>query len=265
MTIQELKKRKKELGYSNEEVSRLSGVPLGTVIKVFSGATKTPRSRTLQALETALAPKNEQKYSDSGLPAFIVREAPSRYENAAGQPALHTIEDYYRLPDDVRCELIDGVFYDMAAPSFNHQFMLLELAGQFRECQKNHPGTCRVVFAPCDVQLDRDIYTMVQPDLMVICDREKIRERVCYGAPDLTLEIMSPSSRGHDSVRKLNKYRAAGVREYWLVDPENRTVIVYSFESGDHFRIYSFDDRIPVGISGGTCEIDFSEVEKAMI
>ena len=123
MTIQELKKRKKELGYSNEEVSRLSGVPLGTVIKVFSGATKTPRSRTLQALETALAPKNEQKYSDSGLPAFIVREAPSRYENAAGQPVLHTIEDYYRLPDDVRCELIDGVFYDMAAPSFNHQFI----------------------------------------------------------------------------------------------------------------------------------------------
>ena len=153
----------------------------------------------------------------------------------------------------------------MAAPSYNHQFLLLELAVQFRECQIRHQTDCRVVFAPCDVQLDKDIYTMVQPDLMVVCDREKIRERVCYGAPDLTLEIMSPSSRGHDSVRKLNKYRNAGVREYWLVDPENRTVIVYSFEKDDHFEIYSFSDKIPVGISGGTCEIDFAEVEKAMI
>lgn len=265
MTVQELKNRKKELGYSNGEVSRLSGVPLGTVIKVFSGATKTPRSRTLQALETALAPQNEQKYSSNASHPLMVRETAGQYGNTAEQAVRHTIEDYYRLPDDVRCELIDGVFYDLAAPSYNHQFILVELAGQFRECQKNHPGECRVVFAPCDVQLDRDIYTMVQPDLMVICDREKIRESVCYGAPDLTLEIMSPSSRGHDSVRKLNKYRSAGVREYWLVDPENRTVIVYSFEDGDHFQIYSFADRIPVGISGGTCEIDFAEVEKAMI
>ena len=265
MTLEELKQRKKELGYSNEMVSSLSGVPLGTVIKVFGGATKAPRSKTIQALEAVLEPKAFRGYDSRGAAPDVVRESSFVYGAAQKQTVRHTIEDYYRLPDDVRCELIDGVFYEMSAPSYNHQFLLIELAVQFRECQKNHPGDCRVAIAPCDVQLDKDLYTMVSPDLMVVCDMEKIQEKVCYGAPDLTLEILSPSSRGHDSVRKLNKYRAAGVREYWLVDPENRAVIVYSFEAGNHFQIYSFADRIPVGISCGMCEIDFAEVEKAMI
>ena len=264
MTIQELRARKKELGYSNEMVAKLSGIPLGTVIKVFSGATKAPRSRTLQALEAVLAPK-AFRCSEYEMPALMFRETAAAYGSAAEKPVRHTVEDYYRLPDDIRCELIDGTFYDLAAPSYNHQFILMEISGQFRECQKKHPGNCRVVFAPCDVQLDKDNYTIVQPDLLVICDQEKIRERVCYGAPDLTLEIMSPSSRSLDSVLKLNKYRNAGVREYWLVDPENRKVIVYDFENGDHFQIYSFTDKIPVGISGGSCEIDFAEVEKMIM
>lgn len=269
MTIEEMKRRKQELGYSNEKISELSGVPLGTVHKVFGGATKAPRGRTIQALEKVLAPRNvflqkEKAIYNTAFPERSeVREESIQYGTSPKK--RHTLDDYYQLPEDVRVELIDGEFYAISAPSLNHQAMLLELAMQFEACRKEHRMDCRVLFAPCDVQLDRDRFTMVQPDLLVVCDQEKLQKRVCYGAPDLTLEIMSPASRSLDSIRKLHKYKAAGVLEYWLVDPENETVLVYDFSDGDRFRLYTFHDRVPVGISDGKCEIDFEEVRKVML
>ncbi|MBQ9168203.1 MAG: Uma2 family endonuclease [Oscillospiraceae bacterium] len=262
MTIEEMKMRKRELGYSNEQISALSGVPLGTVIKVFGGATRSPRRSTIQALERVL-----------GDPQMITYHA-ERRESGVHEPSnafgaaihnKHTVDDYYQLPDDVRVELIDGQFYDMTAPSYKHQAMLLELAVQFREYVRSHPGQCFVFMAPCDVQICKDSYTMVQPDLIVVCDRTKIKKNVCYGAPDLVLEVMSPSSRSHDSVRKLNLYRQAGVREYWLIDPEEQKVLVYDFGEDSRFRLYGFTEKVPVGISGGDCSIDLAEAAQAMI
>lgn len=266
MTIEEMKRRKQELGYSNEEIAKMSGVPLGTVIKIFGGTTKAPRRKTIEDLERILAPKKKVGYSDTGRVSYEVSENEVLYGTSPQKK--HTLEDYYRLPEDVRAELIDGKFYVMEAPSVNHQLVLAEIAKQFMLCQAVHPGDCKVLFAPCDVQLGEDNYTMVQPDLLVVCDLAKLHKQVCYGAPDLTLEIVSPSSRSHDSVRKLHKYKNAGVREYWIVDPENESVLVYDFggETGEtRFRLYSFADRVPVGISGGMCEIDFAEVKRAML
>lgn len=281
MTLEEMKQRKKELGYSNERIAALSGVPLGTVMKVFGGATKAPRSKTIRAIERVLAaqfldnePGQGSAYNDPAPVTGTVREAQPVYghrqDSRAGRygNADHTLEDYYALPSDMRVELISGVFYDMAAPSVNHQLILGELAVQFRKCQREHADACRVLFASCDVQLFQDERTMVQPDLMVVCDPGKLREKVLWGAPDLTLEVMSPASRSHDSLLKLNQYREAGVREYWLVDPEYQKVFVYEFDGNggkDSFRIYTFEDKIPVGISGGICEIDFRDVKMAMI
>ena len=278
MTLEEMKQRKKELGYSNERIAALSGVPLGTVMKVFGGATKAPRSKTIRAIERVLMaqvsedkPEQVGAYDDIAPVAGTVKEAQPVYDRRqAGQcgNADHTLEDYYALPAEKRVELISGVFYDMAAPSVNHQLILGELAVQFRKCQKEHSDTCRVLFAPCDVQLFRDDRTMVQPDLLVVCDLDQLREKVCWGAPDLTLEVMSPASRSHDSLLKLNKYREAGVRVYWLVDPEYQKGFVYEFAGNggkDSFRIYTFEDEVPVGISGGNCEIDFRDVKAVMI
>ncbi len=278
MTLEEMKQRKKELGYSNERIAALSGVPLGTVMKVFGGATKAPRSKTIRAIERVLManfsedkPGQEGVYDDIAPVAGTVREAQPVYDRRRAsqyKDADHTLEDYYALPSDVRVELISGVFYDMAAPSVNHQLILGELAMQFRKCQREHSDTCRVLFAPCDVQLFEDDRTMVQPDLMVVCDLGKLREKVLWGAPDLTLEVMSPASRSHDSLLKLNKYREAGVREYWLVDPEYQKVFVYEFAGNggkDSFRIYTFEDKVPVGIAGEKCEIDFRDVKAVMI
>lgn len=195
-----------------------------------------------------------------------VREAAPVYK--ADEKKKYTIDDYRAFKDEKRRELIDGKIFVMDAPSIKHQVIIGELHLLFRECMRLHDKKCRVLLSPCDVQLDSDQYTMVQPDLLVVCDEEKIRTRACMGAPDLAVEIISPSSRSRDAVLKLNKYTHAGVREYWLVDPENRSVIVYIRDPGGDgegtYHWYSFEDVIPVGISDGECRVDFSVVAKAV-
>ena len=176
----------------------------------------------------------------------------------------YTIDDYYALPEERRVELIDGVIYDMTAPAKDHQMILGDLYILFRECADEHGMPCEVYLAPTDVRLDRDRYTMVQPDLLVICDIEgQDDERRIEGAPDLVVEILSPSTRSKDQVLKLYKYQHAGVREYWIVDPRYRKVTVHHFEKEEYIpRQYDFEEDIPVGISGGKCVIPFSRVMK---
>lgn len=167
-------------------------------------------------------------------------------------------DDYYALPEDRRAELIDGVFYDMTSPGGPHQTTLVELGFQFMSLVKKNKGTCRVFTAPFDVRLDSDDRTMVAPDLMVICDRSRIQEKYCFGAPDLIVEILSPSTRRIDLSLKYGKYFNAGVREYWVVDPNQRKVVVFFFEQDMFPAVYGFDTEVPVGIWGGEQKIDFS-------
>ena len=107
------------------------------------------------------------------------------------------------------------------------------------------------MIAPLDVQLDRDDRTMVQPDVLVVCDRSKVVRRCVYGAPDFVVEILSPSTWEKDMYVKLGKYESAGVREYWIVDPKKKRVLVYDFEHTDFPALYTFTDQIPVGIFDG--------------
>ena len=265
MTLKELKAKKIELGLTSEMISKESGVPVSTVEKIFGGTTKAPRKATLEAIERVLVMEASHRpfsyVSPSEFPAGIVRETSAAYN--APPKKKHTIDDYYALPEDQRMELIDGDFYDMGAPSMTHQQILGELFLLFRECIDQHAQHCEVYLSPCDVRLDKDNYTMVQPDLLVIC-REYDHDAIRYeGAPDLTVEILSPSSRTKDMILKLYKYKNAGVREYWVVDPKNKTVIVHRLEEEDYKpEIYGFESEIPIGISGGKCSIDFSRVAR---
>jgi Uma2 family endonuclease len=198
---------------------------------------------------------------------FAVREASAPYGTAtrsdpAPETHRYTLDDYYALPDEQRVELIDGVFYDMAAPSSLHQLILMHLSYLFDECAAQHDLPCVVLIAPFDVRLDRDDYTMVQPDLMVLCSpQDYLHMKRLEGAPDLAVEILSPSTRSRDMILKLYKYEKAGVREYWIIDPEHRIVTVHFFDT-DHYDPvrYTFYDRIPVAISEGKCSIDFSRI-----
>jgi Uma2 family endonuclease len=114
--------------------------------------------------------------------------------------------------------------------------------------------------APADVQLDMDDKTMVQPDIFVVCDRSKLKNGRLYGAPDFVVEVLSPSTRKKDMFTKLAKYANADVREYWIVDPDKKRVLVYDFESDDFVKVYTFEDKVPVGIFNRQCEVNFAEI-----
>ena len=147
----------------------------------------------------------------------------------------HTYADYLTWPDDVRYELIDGVAYLMApAPTLDHQDVVGEVFRQLANALQGQP--CRVYVSPVDVRLpkadeaDELVDTVVQPDVLVVCDPAKLDRRGVRGGPDLVVEVLSPSTAGHDHVRKRSVYERAGVREYWLVHPVDRVVTVYRLE-----------------------------------
>ncbi len=188
-----------------------------------------------------------------------VSEALAEYA-ASKHQGEYTLEDYLALPDDQRVELIDGVFYDMAAPTLIHQAIGDRLQTRFNNYIRKKKGSCMAFTSPVDVQLDCDDKTIVQPDVLIICDLSKLRRERVYGAPELVVEVLSPSTSRKDRLLKLTKYKKAGVREYWIIDPDRKRVFVYEFEKGDGCRIYSFEDSVPVGIYDGDCAVNFSQI-----
>ena len=155
MTIQEMKDKKKEKGYTYAQIANLSGVPLGTVQKIFSGETVNPRYDTLLALEHFFEE-----------PLEVREHVYNRYERNGS----YTVDDYRTLPDEQMVELIDGYFYDMASPTFGHQSIGGEIHRQIANFIVENGGNCRPFIAPVDVQLDCDEKTMVQPDVGIVCD-----------------------------------------------------------------------------------------------
>lgn len=172
----------------------------------------------------------------------------------------HTIKDIEALPDGERAELIDGEIFKMDAPSLAHQELLIELAFEIKAYIKKSKGNCRVIPAPFGVYIKKDNRNYVEPDISVICDREKLDQRGCHGAPDWAVEIVSSSSAKMDYERKTILYREAGMQEYWIVDPEKETVTVYDFAGDGDAVQYTFSDRIKVGIFEGLY-LNFSEMD----
>lgn len=176
------------------------------------------------------------------------------------QERIYTTADIYDLPDGQRAELIDGQIYYMAPPSRRHQKISMELSATIRDYIRSHNGSCEVYSAPFAVFLSEDDRNYVEPDISVICDPNKLTDRGCTGAPDWIIEIVSPSSRRMDYLTKLLKYSSSGVREYWIVDPDKKQIMVYDFVNND-MRQYTFADSVKVGIYEDFC-IDFAEITK---
>ncbi len=166
------------------------------------------------------------------------------------QEEIYTINDIYALPDGERAELIDGIIYYMAPPNRIHQKISWKLHQAIANYIDSNKGTCEVYAAPFAVFLNEDDKNYVEPDISVICDKEKLTDKGCNGAPDWIIEIVSSGSRRMDYYTKLFKYRNADVREYWIVDPVREQIMVYRFEK-ETMEQYSFGEEVPVGIYDG--------------
>ncbi|MCL2852088.1 MAG: Uma2 family endonuclease [Defluviitaleaceae bacterium] len=172
----------------------------------------------------------------------------------------YTYDDYASWDNDTRWELIDGAPYAMGSPTSDHQSISMSLGSQFYNHLKGK--TCRVFAAALDVRLnfDKGDDTVVQPDIVVICDRNKIDKRSCLGAPDLVVEILSPATARIDKVKKFNKYMEAGVKEYWVVDPDTSSVQVHVLKEKYYVtNAYDDTDTVSVSVLPG-CEINLAEV-----
>lgn len=183
------------------------------------------------------------------------------------EKARYTFADVLAWPDGERAELIDGEVVMMApAPSRGHQ----EIGGEmFRQLANYLEGKkCKVYHAPFDVRpfekdgdSPEDVDTVVEPDITIVCDHAKLDDRGCKGAPDMVVEILSPSTQRHDRLVKLGLYQRAGVREYWIVDPENKAVQVFLYQDGSLLphEVYGRADVAKVNILDG-CFIELSKV-----
>ena len=160
----------------------------------------------------------------------------------------YTTDYIYSLPEGKRAELIDGVVYDMAPPSTMHQRLSTKLSSKINSYIEKKQGKCEVFTAPFAVFLNADNKNYVEPDISVICDKNKLDDRGCNGAPDWIIEIVSPSTKRMDYGIKLFKYRTAGVREYWIVNPATNIVNVFDLQNDSFSDQYTFDADIPVCI-----------------
>lgn len=170
----------------------------------------------------------------------------------------YTTEDIYALPEGQRAELINGQMYLMAPPTTRHQAIVFFTARKIADYIDRKGGDCRVFPAPFAVFLNDNNKTYVEPDVSVICDREKLDAFGCNGAPDWVIEVVSPSSHRMDYMIKLFKYSSAGVREYWIIDPAKDRILVYNFQANT-FDEYSLQSTVKSGIYEDL-EIDFSNL-----
>ena len=153
---------------------------------------------------------------------------------------IYTTEDIYALPEGERAELIDGVIYDMAPPGRIHQKISGGLYNKIFNYISAHNGSCEVYSAPFAVFLSEE-RNYVEPDISVICDKDKLSDRGCEGAPDWIIEIVSPSSRRMDYAIKNTLYLSASVKEYWIIDPAKEQTTIYYYEEDAAPMIISFE------------------------
>ena len=182
------------------------------------------------------------------------------------QEQRYTFADLLQWDDNIRYELYYGVPVALASPSDTHQNISGEIHYQLKDYLRGKK--CKVYYAPFDVRLfeseeerPEDVDIVLQPDLMVVCDENKVDRRGVHGAPDLVIEILSSASARYDKLIKFNLYQRAGVREYWLVDPVSRSVSVYMLKDGIYHApsVYNSDSFVPVGVLDA-CQIDLSTV-----
>ena len=277
MTIEEMCKLKREYGLSYEQISGETGIPVSTVSKMLTGFTKTPRRDTVASLTAYFSGLRRKEYTAEVPAVGYVTEASAVYstDNTGSRLGGMTIGQREALPDYRRTELIDGILYDMASPSLRHQMICNLVTRQLNHCIESAGRDCVAFDNDIDIVLSEDPATVLVPDILVLCRDDMKQNREIgkdpgkfYGAPALVMEVLSPATKRRDLGAKYAKYLQSGVREYWIIDPVHEKILVYDLDSMNNennqaelYYLYTFDEKVPVLVSGGHCEVDFPAVK----
>lgn len=237
MTYEEWKQIQKEQGLSLEELAQRSKIPLNIWEDMAGRDAHSQGIRERAAVYGSEVSKKQGEY---------------------------TTQDYYMWPKEERIELIDGVIYTMEAPSFVHQHIITVFYGQLLSQFQKRSGKCVPVLSPVDVRLDQDDKTMIQPDVLILCDTSRIRRWGIMGAPDFVLEVISNSTRKKDYVKKLQKYSDAGVKEYWIIDPIRKVVVAYDLQGDISVSMVPLSGIKELAMYHGEIQIDLDEITKVI-
>ncbi|MGX8729215.1 MAG: Uma2 family endonuclease [Lachnospiraceae bacterium] len=284
MTIAEMQARKVELGYSNEMLSKLSGIPASTIQKVLGGFTRAPRRKTLLALEKVLGGDAADEGGETSLqhdstgeggetslqhdstgeggeaslpqdsgdenPLTAAKTKPSRKRGRkqkirSYEPDLGNLSEIEALRKSGRGEMIDGLLYALPAPTRQHQELVAKLLIQLAGHLYENKIPGNLLLSPFGVYLSGENgKDYFEPDLFYVHNPEKLTEKGCIGAPDWILEIASPATKFRDLTIKPYKYRAAGVQECWIIDLEAKVTVTYRFGDEEEMQIFRFEEPV---------------------
>ncbi|MCR5475239.1 MAG: Uma2 family endonuclease [Lachnospiraceae bacterium] len=296
MDITDLKARKKTLKLTTKDIAYRADLPFGTVSKVFTGETKNPSYVTIEKIERVIVTEEMKARLEAYVKAFTdyLEEHPDedvdradferhyRKEhglsnvpiafakeedgiilhgsNALKRPDLATINELHLLGEGRNYELLDGHIIYNETPSHTHQRIVRSLGKIIDSYIETNDGNCEVFDTGFNVRLNEDDYTLVIPDLFVLCDKSKLTEAAVLGAPEWVIEVVSRSTRSYDYKEKMHKYMSAGVKEYWVVDPDKNRVVAFTEGEPMQISMYGPGEIIPVHIYDGDLKIAIEEI-----
>ena len=285
MDVRDLKNRKKALKLTTAELAFLADLPVSTVSKIMTGETRKPSYITIEKLDAALVGEERLQRLKTylqALRAYLAEQSDKaadqkkffrdyrksmRSGNAEDTDPLSeeslalsgesrmTVGQLDELGEDRSLELLDGCLIWNEAPGVQHQRLVQQLGEQIGRYIREKGGPCEVFYTGVNVRPDEDEYTLLIPDIAVLCDPGRLEASGIIGAPDWVIEVTSDSTRRRDYGDKMHKYMAAGTYEYWIVDPEKEKVTVYTSGEPMLVHIYGFEDEIPVEIYRGELRI----------
>ena len=266
MTIEEMKWMKRERGYTYEQIAQLSGVPLGTVQKIFGGETKYPRYATLQALEKVFRYERvsyefQEQACGGKHRGFVAEEAVYQVEKRQGE---YSVTDCLNMNGERGLELIDGVFYELEQPDPIHQSVVGELYRQLSNGYLDLVTEESIYAAPLSLCLSAAGKTLVQPDVFALPNDCAFTAGWVQGVPSFVAEVLTEASRRKDCFKKMSLYMEAGVREYWIVDYENQRLILYRFEQDPFPQIQELSGKTALQCCHGLVEVDWDLVNRIL-
>lgn len=286
MNKPDFKTRKKALSLTTAEVALLAELPVSTVSKIMTGETKCPTEITIEKIDAALSKEEarwrleayllaikdycmehkKEKFDSSEFEQVYrkkhdledkpISEANSKSESypiwgnvAVKRQKSTSVKDFFKMSVENRwIELVDGKIIINEAPGMAHQMLVKSINKQIEHFIDENHGDCQAFDVGVNVQLDANEDTILIPDILVICDKSKIKDFGILGAPDWVIEVVSPSTRHYDYKKKTYKYLNHGVREVWLVDPEKKVIVTYVDGEYMMSHLYQFGDEVPVSI-----------------